>query len=195
MRAKKKTLISKTQMAVTVICVHCLLLYVIKCASTNFNQIKFVISQSNSKTGERHLFSLWVCCQTDVTKMNACLWYMWHTRWSIQNHICVCNCVSMRDWSSVKMLRPLDARQCSWCIQCFSNLSIKVRTWSIGRGRWRNSRTLMLTSTIPEWPSVEKWNPTPSVCFLCLMLNMCELNLCATVFLVCSTYCFDRFGG
>ena len=65
-----------------------------------------------------------------------------------------------------QMLRPLGAGQHSWCIQYFSSLSLKVaRSLSVDGGRWMNSRMLKLPSAIPEWSSLVKWRPTPSVCF------------------------------
>ena len=83
-------------------------------------------------------------------------------------NICVCSYLSMWGWSSVK---NVEAPGC-WTVQCFSSLSLKLKALSVEGGRRMNSRILMLTSTIPEWSSLEKWRPTPLVCFLCLMCLM-----------------------
>ena len=83
------------------------------------------------------------------------------------------------------MLRHLGAGQRSWFIQYVFSVSLKLKALSVEGGGWINSRVLMLTSAVPEWSSLEKWRPTPSVCFLCLMLKNCELNL---------SLCYGIFG-
>ena len=90
----------------------------------------------------------------------------------------------------VKMFKPLGAGQWSWWIQCFSILSLKERALLLKVGRKMKSKMLIITSTIPLWSVCEKWSPTASVCFLCMMLKTWEMNLCAIEFLVCHTYCF-----
>ena len=72
----------------------------------------------------------------------------------------------------------------SLCIQCFSLLSrMFSAAWDCG-GNLMNSRTLIVKSSVPLWLGWEKWSPTASVCFLCLMLKKCEWNLVAMLFLV-----------
>ena len=47
------------------------------------------------------------------------------------------------------------------------------------------SKMLIITSAVPWWSMLEKWSPTASVYFLCLILKKWELK-----FFVCPTYCF-----
>ena len=88
---------------------------------------------------------------------------------------------------SKKRLRPLGAGHSRVAVSSiFLVWASSWELWVWGGGRRMNAKTLMLTSAVPEWSSLEKWSPTAAVCFLCLMLNICELNLCVIVLLVLS---------
>ena len=51
-----------------------------------------------------------------------------------------------------------------------------------------NSSTLILTSLVLLWSSLENCRPTVSVCLWCLILKKCAWNLCLMVYFDCLTY-------
>ena len=78
--------------------------------------------------------------------------------------------------------------------QCLSILSLKDRALSVEGGRQMKSKTLIITSTVPLWSVLEKWSPTESVCFLCLMLRKVGTeSLCYSIFGLTYVLCSPGF--